>query len=202
MQQSTTALLTQLHPPETIFTKVKTWISASQNKTINSWIVEQLHVQPYQHILEIGYGAGNSLYEVAKKLQVGFLAGVDDSVDYYQQATRRNKKFIDEELLHLHLGCVEQLPYPAHYFHSIYTGNIYYSWNEPQYKFMQLHSLLKSGGKLITVVQPSDKLTEKEIWNEAEKIQQQYIEAGFFDVRFAFHEMHAVNAISVVGYKE
>jgi ubiquinone/menaquinone biosynthesis C-methylase UbiE len=200
MQQST-ALYSQLNQTTTIFAKVKTWISASQNKTIDSWIVEQLRIQPYQHILEIGYGPGNSLHEVAKKLRVGFLSGVDDSVYHYQQATRRNKKYIDDDLLHLHLGCVEQLPYPAHYFHSIYAGNIYYSWHEPQYKFMQLHSLLKSGGKLVTVVQPLVKLSENDIWVEAEKIQQQYIEAGFFDVRFSFREMQTVNAISVTGYK-
>jgi ubiquinone/menaquinone biosynthesis C-methylase UbiE len=200
--QEATALYPYLNQPDPIFGKVKTWISASQHKTINSWIIEQLQVHPYQHILEVGYGQGNGLHEVARKLQVGFLAGVDESVSHYQQAARRNKKFMDNDLLHLHLGSVEELPYPPYYFNSIYAGNIYYSWNKPQYTFMQMLGLLKSGGKIITVVLPPGKFSEKTIWDEAEKIQQEYIEAGFFDVRFAFRELPAGHAISVVGYKE
>ncbi|HLY68194.1 MAG TPA: class I SAM-dependent methyltransferase [Puia sp.] len=201
MQQAT-ALHTQLHRSETILSKAKTWIAAPQHKTISHWFVEQLDIRPYQHILEIGYGPGNGLYEVAKKLQIGFLAGIDGSLNHFLQAARKNKKFIDDDLLHLHLGCLEQLPYPHHYFHSIYLGNMYYSWDQPQDRFMQLHSLLKSGGKMITIVQPPAAPREKDLWNEAEKIQEQYTEAGFFDVRIAFREMHAGDAISVAGYKE
>jgi ubiquinone/menaquinone biosynthesis C-methylase UbiE len=201
MQQAT-VLNTRVNQEPTILEKVRTWMAESRHKTINSWIIEQLRIQPYQHILEVGYGSGNSLYEVAKKLQVGFIAGIDDTVNYYQQAMRRNKKFIDADLLHLHLGSIEQLPYPPYYFHSIYAGNIYYSWNEPQYKFIQLHRLLKSGGKLLTVVEPFGKSNENDIWNEAEKIQQEYSLAGFSDVRFALREMNTANAISVAGYKD
>jgi len=201
MEQAT-ALHTRLIQEPAIVEKVRKWISDSRHKTINGWIIEQLHIESYQHILEVGYGSGNSLYEVAKKLQVGFMAGTDDDVNHYQQAVRRNKKFIDDDLLHLHLGSIEQLPYPPYYFHSIYTGNIYYSWKEPLYKLIQLHHLLKSGGKLVTVVQPFGRSSEKDIWNEAENIQEQYNLAGFFDVRFSFREMSAAHAISVVGYKD
>jgi ubiquinone/menaquinone biosynthesis C-methylase UbiE len=200
--QPAIGLDTRINESPSILEEVRTYFSVRQYKTITSWIVEQLRIETYQHILEVGYGSGLTLHEVAKKLRAGFLSGVDDSINSFRQASRRNKKYIDDDLLHLHFGSIDELPYPAHYFHSIYLGNIYYSWNEPQYKFMQLHRLLKNGGRLITVVQPSSKAEEKEIWNEAEKIQQQYTEAGFFDVRFAFREMNPVNAISVVGYKE
>ena len=200
--QSATALYTPAQNNESIVEKVKSWLHVSENKTITSWIVEQLRVKPYQHILEVGYGNGNTLYEVAKKLEVGFIAGIDESVSMYQQAHRKNKKFIEQELMQLHLGTIERLPYPAHYFHNIYAGNIYNSWSEPQYKFMQLNSLLKSDGKLITVFQPQQSLSEKEIWNLAEKVQEQYAEAGFCDVRFALRDMHAATAIAVVGYKQ
>ena len=200
--QSATALYTELQNNESIVEKVKSWLRVSENKTISSWIIEQLHVQPYQHILEVGYGTGNTLHEIAKKSKAGFLAGIDESVSMYQQAYRKNKKFIENELIQLHVGTIETLPYPANYFHNIYAGNIYNSWSEPQYKFMQLNSLLRNGGKLITVFQPEQSLTEKEIWDLAEIVQQQYTEAGFCDVRFSLRDMHAATAIAVVGYKE
>jgi hypothetical protein len=104
--------------------------------------------------------------------------------------------------MQLHIGPLENLPYPAHYFDSIYSTNVYSSWKEPQYKFMQLSNLLKCGGKLITLFQPQSRITEKEAWNAAEKIQNEYIEAGLCDVRLSFREIHSATCITLVGYKE
>jgi hypothetical protein len=105
--------------------------------------------------------------------------------------------------MQLHIGSVESLPYPAHYFHSIYSTNVYSSWNEPQYKFMQLSHLLKSGGKLITLFQPqSYNITEKEVCNAAEIIQEEYMDAGLTDVRLSFREIHSTTCIAAVGYKK
>ena len=200
--QRETALYNQLHQPFGFATKLKNWATASQNKTISSWAIEQLRIQPYQHILEIGYGNGSTLNEAAKKLRIGFVAGVDESVNSYQQAYKKNKRFIEQELMQLHIGLLESLHYPAHYFHSIYSTSVYSSWKEPQYKFMQLGNLLKSGGKLITLFQPQSRITEKEAWNAAEKIQDEYMEEGLTDVRLSFREIHSAICISVVGYKE
>jgi len=178
------------------------YITASKNKTLRNWTIEQLHIQPYQHILEIGFGSGNTLHEVAKKLQPGFLAATEESVHYYQQALRRNKKFIQQESMQLHLGAIENLPYPNYYFHSIYIGNIYASWAEPQFQFMQLAQLLKSNGKLLTVFQQRSSVTEEQLWDTAEKIQHEYHEAGLTDIRISFRDMGYTDAIAVVGSKE
>ena len=120
----------------------------------------------------------------------------------YQQAYKKNKSFVQKQLMQLHVGTINELPYPAQYFHSIYATNIYLSWKEPQYKFMQLQSLLKNSGRLVTVFQPRSATTEKQMWNAAEKIQQEYEEAGFSDIRISFRDMSPVNAIAAIGYKE
>lgn len=200
--QPVAALYHQLRQPSGFAAKLKSWATVSQNKTISSWAIEQLRIQPYQHILEIGYNNGSTLNEAAKKLRIGFLAGMDESVRSYQQAYRKNKRFIEQDLMQLHLGSVESLPYPAHYFHSIYSTHVYPSWKEPKYKFMQLGNLLKSGGKLITLFQSQPWMTEKAIWDEAEKIQKEYTDAGLTDVRLSFREIHSTTCIAAVGYKE
>jgi ubiquinone/menaquinone biosynthesis C-methylase UbiE len=199
--ESTTALYQSLPKPTGYLPKLSDCFVSEKNKTISSWTVEQLRIQPYQHILEIGYGSGNTLYETARKLQTGFIAGIDESITRYQQAFRKNKKFIQQQLMQLHLGFVEDLPYPAHYFNSIYANNIYLSWKEPEYKFMQLSKLLKSGGKLITVFQPRGSASEEQVWDVAEKIQQQYIDAGLTDVRISFRDTNAASAVAAVAYK-
>lgn len=200
--QPVAALYNQLHQRSGFVAKLKNWATASQDKTVSSWAIEQLRIQPYQHIFEIGFGNGSTLHEAAKKLRIGFLAGIDESVSSYQQAHKKNKRFIEQKLMQLHIGSVESLPYPAHYFHSIYSTNVYPSWKEPQYKFMQLGNLLKSGGKLITLFQPQSPITEKEAWNTAEKMQDEYMEAGLTDVRLSFRELHSATCIAAVGYKE
>ena len=199
--QTATALQTQ-QQSSGYLQKLAVCLSTTKNKTLSHWTVEQLRLEPYQHILEVGFGLGNTLREAATKLQVGFIAGVDESVAMYQQAYKKNKSFVQKQLMQLHVGTINELPYPAQYFHSIYATNIYSSWKEPQYKFMQLQSLLKNSGRLVTVFQPRSATTEKQMWNAAEKIQQEYEEAGFSDIRISFRDMSPVNAIAAIGYKE
>jgi ubiquinone/menaquinone biosynthesis C-methylase UbiE len=177
-------------------------LSTGRDRTLNSWVVEQLHLQTHQHVLQIGYGQGLALQQVARKLRDGFIAGIDESVDHYQAARRRNRRDIDSQHMQLHLGSIGQLPYPHHYFHTIFGNNIYQLWKEPQYSFLQLYNLLRSGGRLVMVFQPHGAKTEAEVWRAAEAVQQQYIEAGFADIRISFREMHPVTAICVVGVRE
>lgn len=199
--QTITAIQKPAQQSGSYFQKLAECITTTKSKTLSHWTVEQLRIEPYQHILEVGFGLGNTLREAATKLQVGFIAGVDESVAMYQQAYKKNKLFVQKQLMQLHLGSVQELPYPTQYFHSIYATGIYGTWKEPQYKFMQLNSLLKSSGKLVTVFQPRLATTEKQMWDAAEKIQQEYEEAGFSDIRISFRDMSPVNAIAAVGYK-
>lgn len=181
--------------------KIAGWLMARENKARNAWMVEQLNVQPYQHILEVGYGPGNALQHVAGKLKVGFLAGIDHSLAMYQQAYRKNKSYIEQQLLHLHFGDLHELSYPPHYFHTIYGSNVHFFWKDPQAEFIRLSSLLKSKGKLVMVFQPRWARQEEEVLKSAEKLRKDFIEAGLTDVRIEYREMYPVTCISAVGIK-
>jgi ubiquinone/menaquinone biosynthesis C-methylase UbiE len=181
--------------------KLANWLKPAKNKTITDWTVEQLNIQPYQHILEIGYGSGYTLKEVARKLKIGFLAGIDSSVAKYRRAYRKNKKMIRQQLLQLHIGNMNELPYPNHYFHTVYGNNVYFNRKEPVYALLHLAGLLRSGGKLVMVFQPAAR-NEKEIKQAAERIKQQYLEAGLINIRIEFRDMHPATAIAVTGYRE
>lgn len=181
--------------------KVAGWLMARENKARSSWLVEQLDIQPYQHILEVGYGTGNALQEVAGRLKIGYLAGIDHSLSMYQQAYRKNKSYIEQQLLHLHFGDLRELSYPTHYFHTIYGSNVHFFWKDPQAEFIRLSSLLKSNGKLVMVFQPRWARQEDAIRQSAEKLRNDYIEAGLIDVRIEYRDMYPVTCISVIGVK-
>ena len=181
--------------------KLAGYLMSLKSKERSDWTVEQLNIQPYQHILEVGYGPGNTLQEVARRLKVGFLAGIDHSVTMYRQAYRRNKRFIQQQLLQLHIGELSELSYPPHYFHTIYGSNIHFFLQEPPLEFMRLSSLLKSRGRLVMVFQPRQARSEEAIRRAGEKIREDYLAAGLTDIRIEYKDMSPVTCIAATGFK-
>jgi SAM-dependent methyltransferase len=199
--QSTSLLYKQFRQPSGYSGKLAGWLMTAKNKARSEWTVEQLNIQTYQHILEIGYGTGRTLEEVAHKLKVGFIAGIDHSTLMYQEASRRNKRFIRQQLMQLHIGRVHDLNYPPHYFHTIYGSNVHFFWKEPQHEFIQLVRLLKTGGKLVMVFQPRWAIHEEDLKQAAEKIKSDFVEAGLVQIELDYKDMDPATCVSVVGYK-
>ena len=190
-----------IRQPAGNFGKLAGRLLSANSKQRNDWVVEQLNIQPYQHILEVGYGPGNTLQEVARKLKVGFVAGIDPSIALYRQAYRKNKRFIEQQLMQLHIGDLLELSYPAHYFHTIYGSDVHFSWKEPGVEFIRLSNLLRSGGKLVMVFQPRWADKESAIRQAAEKIEKDYKGAGLRNVRTEYRDMYPVTCIAVTGFK-
>ncbi len=199
--QITAPLYNQSRQPTGYLGKIAGRLMTPKNRQLIDWTVEQLNIKPYQHILEIGYGPGHTLQEVGRKLQIGFLAGIDHSVSMYQQAYQRNKRLVTQQLLQLHIGTVRELPYPSHYFHTIYGSNVHIFWKEPKYEFMQLASLLKTDGKLIMLFQPRWASSEEEVQLAAQKIREDYLEAGLVNVQIEFNDIYPVTCLSATAYK-
>ena len=187
--------------PSTSLARLASCLPGTQSYT-SDWTLEQLNILPYQHLLEIGYGQGRTIQAVARKLRTGFIAGIDCSVSMYQRAARRNRRAIDQQLLQLHVGHLYELPYPAHYFHTIYGTNAHYAWKDPQMEFMRLANLLKNGGRLVTILQ-SQPWTQQEklIRKEAEKLEEDYVAAGLTDIRIRYKDTDPVTSIAITGYK-
>ncbi len=176
-------------------------ISTAKNKTRTEWIVDQLQIQPYQHILEIGYGAGNNLQEIAGQLKIGFLAGIDESIPMYRQAYKRNKSFVRKQLLELQIGSMRELSYPSHYFHSIFSDSCELSVKNKAWEFWQLSSLLKSGGRLLQVAGPIRSGDEKVLEQIADEIKKGFAEAGLVNIQTETRFIHNTICVAVMGFK-
>jgi ubiquinone/menaquinone biosynthesis C-methylase UbiE len=187
--------------PSAGLSRLTSCLTLGQQSTTSDWTLEQLNILPYQHLLEIGYGSGKTTQAVARKLKTGFIAGIDCSVNMYQRASRRNRKAIDQQLLQLHIGNLYELPYPPHYFHTIYGANVHTSWRDPQMEFIRLANMLKSGGRLVMILQPQWSGQEKAIRASAEKIEEDYLAAGLTDIRIRYKDTDPVTGIAVTGYK-
>lgn len=149
--------------------------SAPVTRPLNTWIIDRLRLQPYQHVLEVGVGTGRRLEAAARALRIGFLAGVEPSAPLYQQAYRRNKRYIARQLMQLHLGELPDLPYPPHYFHTVFTTSAILLGKYPELELLRLTRLLTSGGRLVLFLQPKTHNTDAPT---PTRIQQHYLSAA------------------------
>src|ERR1700731_311741 len=87
------------------------WVFAHRpsNRQRNRWAVSLLDVQPADHVLEIGFGPGLAVAELARA-GAGHVYGVDHSDVMLRQASRRNAAAIRGGRVTLIKGPVDQLP--------------------------------------------------------------------------------------------
>lgn len=188
------------------------WLRRGGSRQLNGWIIDQLRLQPYQHVLEIGIGPGRLLEEAAGVLRIGFLAGMEPSVSLYQQAYRRNRRFIARQLVQLHLGELADLPYPPHYFHSVYShaaissGKDSYSdaaispGKDRVVELLRLARLLRSGGRLVLVFRVAADRGGASTRQLAQGIHQDYIAAGLQSIQIEYREQPFGTALAAIGF--
>jgi ubiquinone/menaquinone biosynthesis C-methylase UbiE len=60
------------------------------NRQRNLWVVSLLDVQPTDRVLEIGFGPGLAIAELARRATRGHIYGIDHSEVMVRQASKRN----------------------------------------------------------------------------------------------------------------
>lgn len=176
------------------------WLDRLRNRQLNGWFASQLQVQPYQHLLEIGFGPGHLLEEVGRSLRIGLLAGIESAIPLYQQAYRRNKRFVAQQLMQLHLGGLPDLPYPAHYFHTVYSTASLLSVSHPVTDLQRLTRMLRSRGRLVLLFQPRSIPKEAGIRALAERVQQDFSSAGLLHTEVEYREASFGLCLAVTGF--
>jgi ubiquinone/menaquinone biosynthesis C-methylase UbiE len=178
------------------------WLMSFKNNDRVNWTFDNLQLKPSEILLEVGYGPGMTLKKVANNLTSGFIAGIDHSEIMLEQASRRNKKHIENAKVKLECGTVWDLKYPENYFDTIYGSNVHFFWKDPTKEFRQLVTLLKPAGRLIMVFQPRWTKTEGEVKQVADKTKKQYEEVGLTNIEIDFKKMSPVTCIYISGLKK
>ena len=184
------------------------WFDRYSRTPVHDWTVRQLNLQAYQHVLEVGFGEGQLLAVVARTLRIGFLAGIESSIPLYRRAYRRNKAFIHRQLIQLHLGELHELPYPAHYFHTIYTSGTHFprkdegtARKDAATECLRLASLLRVGGRLVWLSQAGTYRKEEDLRTEAARLQAACLTSGLTDIRTEYQDFPSGPGMAVTGFK-
>jgi ubiquinone/menaquinone biosynthesis C-methylase UbiE len=155
------------------------------------WTISLLEIQPNDHVLEIGFGPGHGIQQVARLAMRGRVAGVDFSETMLRQASRRNAAAIAAGRVELCLGDASVLLYPDNTFHKVFATNVVYFWKDPLANLRELRRVMKPGGRLaLYVIAKEDllkfKITQTGVYQlyAGEDLVQLLTQAGFRQARF------------------
>jgi SAM-dependent methyltransferase len=196
------AVVGQFHEPRGVGGRIAGWVMANRgsNRERNLWAVGLLDVQPDDRVLEIGFGPGVAIHEIARRATNGLVVGVDHSEVMVRQATRRNAAAVRDGRVVLRLGTAERLPAFDMPFDKILAVNSLMFWDDPVARLKELCGLLKPGGRIAIAYQPRGPGASDETATEAGKeLIGHFASAGFTDVRVETLALKPTAVVCVLG---
>jgi SAM-dependent methyltransferase len=146
----------QAHHPRGAAGSVTGWVFAHRpsNRQRNRWVVSLLGVRPAGQVLEIGFGPGLAVAELARA-GAGHVYGIDHSGVMLRQASRRNAAVIRAGRVTLINASVDQLPADLDGpFDAILAVNSLGFWPAPAQRLAELRRRLGPGGRIAIASQP------------------------------------------------
>ena len=177
-------MIGQFHHPRGLGGRVAGWVMAHRgsNRRRNVWVVSLLDVRPEDRVLEVGFGPGIALGELAARAARGRVYGVDHSAVMVERAGRRTRAAADRiELVHT---SVDRLPPFGEPLDAVLAVNNAGFWPDPPARLRELRGLLRPGGRIALASQPrcpgADRGTTA---RAARELQDLLTEAGFAELR-------------------
>jgi ubiquinone/menaquinone biosynthesis C-methylase UbiE len=161
------------------------------NRQRNSWVVSLLDVQPADRVLEIGFGPGLAITELAHRTAQGYVYGIDHSGVMLRHASRRNDAAIRAGRVGLIHASVDRLPSFDEPLDAILAVNSVGFWADPEERLHDLRRLLRPGGRIALATQPRcPGATRDTTARAAQELQDLLTQAGFTQIRVGTLELH------------
>ena len=196
------ALVSQFQRPHGVGGRAAGWVMAHRgsNRKRNVWAVGLLDVQPDDRVLELGFGPGIAIGELARRATRGLVVGVDHSEVMVRQASRRNAAAVSNGRVELRLGSAETLPGFDAPFDKILAVNSLMFWEHPVAQLKELRGLLRPGGRIAIAFQPrAPGSTDETAARAGEEIAGHFAAAGFTDVRVETLALKPTAVVCVLG---
>ena len=133
------------------------------NAFLNDFVSELMSVQPYDRIIEIGFGTGNLIKKMAQHIDKGFIEGVDLSDTMVSIAQKRNQDSIGKGKVKIFKGNFDEIAYEKEIFTKACSVNTLYFWLKPEHTAKKIAKILKPEGKLILAFEDIKQLEQKKL---------------------------------------
>ncbi|TDH21635.1 class I SAM-dependent methyltransferase [Segetibacter sp. 3557_3] len=160
-----------------------------------SWAAAQLHINPDDHIVEIGCGAGLFAEVIAAQLHGGSLLAIDKSPAMLEKARKRNQAFINSGVSAFVSAEFAKANLPAAYFDCILAFNVNFFWKDPVVELASIRSALKPRGKLSIFLQAPYEIT----LDAAEPVKHRLRENGFKVLDVVLQPMQPTAVLCIVA---
>ncbi len=160
------------------------------------WAVDVMDVQPSDHLLEIGCGAGHGAELICSRLIKGKLFAIDRSESGVDRTKRRNKRFLDAGRLTVRQIDLATLRVPVRRLDKVYAFNVNLFWvRECADEVALLHERLVPGGAAFFFFEAKQPELAPTIIKKTSAV---LADAGF---RVSVLEQKAPPVIGVIGRK-
>ncbi len=157
----------QARKPTGLFGRlVMSFIFDVGNAKLTRFVNEIMSIQENDHILEIGFGTGKLIHEMAKQIDRGLIEGVDFSRTMVSIAQKRNKKLIERGKVKIIKGNFDEISFEKEGFNKICSVNTIYFWADPENTAKKIANILKPGGKFVAAFEDIALLKLRQLSNE------------------------------------
>lgn len=156
------------------------------NAELNAFVKDNLELQPEDRVLEIGFGPGKLIKEIADITTNGIVEGIDFSKAMLQQATKVNIQHISSGRVLLHEGECASLPFKDNVFDKLCSTNTLYFWENPEIYFSEIFRVIRPGGKVVIGFRDNQQMSELNISK---------------DIFRLFSKNDVINLLSEAGFK-
>ncbi len=116
------------------------------NKEPNRLAIEALRIEPADRVLELGFGPGSAVRAIAAAACSGLVLGIDRSPEMLAQASRRNRRAIEQGRVELRLGRFDALPWVSGSVDKILAANVVYFFGRNADEVREAWRVLRPGG--------------------------------------------------------
>jgi ubiquinone/menaquinone biosynthesis C-methylase UbiE len=139
----------QLSNPTGILAGIAAFVWNRRNAALNDRVLNLLSLQPFDRVLDVGFGGGYLLKRMSTIATDGLLAGVDISSAMVAEGKKRYQKEIKSGRLDLKCGTVESLPYPTKNFTKVCSINSIFYWQDAKQGLREIMRVLVEGGYVV-----------------------------------------------------
>src|SRR6202051_582931 len=122
------------------------------NDEPNRLAVDALNLEPRESVLELGFGPGWGLRNIAERTRGARVYGVDQSARMLEQAKRMNEVAVSSGRMVLVQGPFSPLPWIDEMFDKVLLVNVLYFFDSDGRDMSEVYRVLRSGGRLAIYV--------------------------------------------------
>lgn len=200
-------LARHLRKPEGIFGRLTARMMNSTNTVMTATAIDLLNITPNDHVLDIGFGGGDSLGQLLHKAHNGHVTGLEMSAAMLKSAAKQYRNAISRDHLSLKEGAIEELPFEAAQFDRICTLNTIYFWQDIEKATAELYRVCKPGGKIVIAYRPRSVMQDMKFsqygfnLDQADKLAHLLRDVGFQHIADHDHESDDLGFICLEAIK-